>query len=84
MATCADCGGERHQHSGQRCRACYLALADRRKDERLYGALMIDGEVLERLLREARDRCREPRELLIDIVDHVLSDGLIDAVLDDA
>jgi len=47
-------------------------------------ALQLRGRNAAMLLAEARKRRREPAELLADLIEAVLTDNLVDAVLDDA
>lgn len=47
------------------------------------GETRLTGPLAEALLKHAKDRQREPVELLADIVETVLRENLVDAVLDD-
>lgn len=45
--------------------------------------LQLRGRNAAMLIAEARKRRREPAELLADLIEAVLTDNLVDAVLDD-
>ena len=63
QAVCVDCGGPRHPLGGQRCRACYLARADKRRAERmLLEVLTLPRRVERQKKRQAQLELKERRE----------------------
>ena len=51
--------------------------------DEVHGDFVIQGDGARFLIDAARARTKTPVELLVEIIETVLRDGLIDAVLDD-
>lgn len=88
---CCSCGGPRSYGSASLCRACYRAgnvapaIIGRGEDGvEIQIVLTLRGPLADSLTGAANDRERDPAELLADIIETVLGEKLIDAVLDDA
>jgi hypothetical protein len=90
---CEVCGGPRSRFSVSKCRACYCATDPGRRsaviglgtngDITIQIFLTLKGQLAQALDDAAAERNRPPVDVLADIIETVLGDNLIGAVLDD-